>query len=61
MLLKKSLRGYLSKKWENKSVGKKIIASLSKALYKMVDYRKAFEHYENMFRKIDADKCEGSR
>ena len=58
MLLKKSIRGYLSKKWENKSVGKKIIASLSKALYKMVDYRKAFEHYENMFRKIDADKCE---
>ncbi len=57
MFLKKSLRGYLSKKEENKRVSKKIISALSKSFYRVVNYKKAFAHYENMFRRIDADKC----
>jgi phosphorylcholine metabolism protein LicD len=58
MLLKKSIRGYLSKPADNKRVGKKLISAFSKLLYKMIDYRRAFRHYENMFRMVDADKCE---
>lgn len=56
MLIKKSLRGYLSKNGDNKSFGKKLIAGFSKAIYSVIPYRKAFALYEQLFRMIDADK-----
>ncbi len=56
MIIKKSLRGYLADMTEVKSVGKRIVAVLSKCLYRFVDYRKAFALYEALFRMVDADK-----
>lgn len=55
MCIKKSLRGYFSKVSETPSWGKKLIAILSKGLYRCVDYRRAFALYERMFRAINAD------
>lgn len=56
MLIKKSIRGYLSKKEDNRTFGKKAVAALSKGLYSLVSYRKAFALYEKLFRMIDCDK-----
>jgi lipopolysaccharide cholinephosphotransferase len=58
MLIKKSIRGYLSKKEDNRTFGKKAVAALSKGLYSLVSYRKAFALYEKLFRMIDEDKSE---
>lgn len=55
MVLKKSVRGYLSRKGENRSLGKKIVAALSKVVYSFVPYRKAFALYETLFRMVDSD------
>lgn len=57
MVIKKTIRAYLSRMDENKSFGKKVLAVFSKAFYSVVPYRRAFALYESMFRMIDADKC----
>lgn len=57
MVIKKTIRAYLSRMGENKSLGKKILAVFSKGLYSVVPYKRAFALYESMFRMIDADKC----
>lgn len=56
MIVKKSLRGYLADMNEVNGVGKRVIAVLSKGLYRFVDYKKAFALYEALFRMVDADK-----
>lgn len=58
MMLKKSIRGYLAKNVGKLSLGKKVVAMLSKAIYSVVPYRKAFSLYEKLFRMVDADKAE---
>lgn len=58
MVIKKSLRGYLSAMSDNHSLGKKVIALLSKGLYSVVPYRRAFALYERMFRWVDSDASE---
>ncbi len=55
MCIKKTLRGYLSHPHENKSFGKKLLSGVSKLIYSVVPYRKAFALYEHMFRMIDED------
>lgn len=55
MVIKKSLRGYLADMKEVRTVGKRIVAVLSKGLYRFVDYKKAFALYEALFRMVDAD------
>ena len=57
MIIKKSLRGYLADIKEVKSLGKRVVAILSKGLYRFVDYKKAFALYESLFRMVDADKA----
>lgn len=56
MVIKKTIRAYLSRMEENKSFGKKVLAVFSKGLYSLVPYKKAFALYEKMFRMVDADK-----
>ncbi len=56
MIVKKSIRGELADLKEKTSLGKRIIAILSKGLYHFVDYRKGFALYEKLFRMVDADK-----
>ena len=58
MMIKKSIRGYLTDLKDKMSFDKKVVAVLSKGLYRFVDYKKAFALYENLFRMIDADKSE---
>ncbi len=58
MLIKKTLRGYVSKNLSKLSFGKKTIALLSKGLYSIIPYRKAFALYEKLFRMVDSDKAE---
>ncbi len=55
MILKKSIRGYLSHKEDNRTFGKKLVAFLSKGVYAIVPYRKAFALYEQLFRIVDVD------
>lgn len=57
MILKKTIRGNLADLKQVNSLGKRIIALMSKAIYKFVDYRHAFHLYENLFRMVDADKA----
>jgi len=57
MMVKKSIRGYLDKNLRKKTFGKKIVAVLSKGLYSIVSYKKAYALYEKLFRMVDADKC----
>lgn len=56
MIVKKSIRGELADLKEKTSLGKRIIAILSKGFYHFVDYRKGFALYEKLFRMVDADK-----
>lgn len=58
MLVKKSLRGYLANLKDLKKLDKKIIAILSKGLYSVISYKKAFAFYEQLFRMVDADNSE---
>ena len=58
MLVKKSLRGYLANLKDLKKLDKKMIAILSKGLYRFISYKKAFAFYEQLFRMVDADKSE---
>lgn len=57
MLMKKMLRGYLSKEKEKK-MGKKVMAFLGKTLLREKNYRKLFARYEDMFRRVDEDTHE---
>ena len=57
MLIKKTLRGYLSKNLSKLPFKKKAIAYLSKGIYSLIPYRKAFALYENLFRMVDSDKA----
>ena len=57
MIIKKTLRGYISKNLSKLPLKKKIIAYLSKGIYSIVPYRKAFALYESLFRMIDSDKA----
>ncbi len=54
MLIKKSIREHLRKK-ARKSFGKRVMKGVADLVYRFVDYRKAFAHYENMFRRIDTE------
>jgi len=56
MFLKKSIRGYLNKKEDNRTFGKKVVAVFSKILYSIIPYKKAFSLYESLFRMVDCDK-----
>lgn len=58
MVIKKTLRGYLSKWSDNMSIGKRIIAIVSKGIYAVIPYKKAFALYESLFRLVDEDKVE---
>ncbi|MBQ9558538.1 MAG: LicD family protein [Bacteroidaceae bacterium] len=55
MVLKKVIRGKLRHKDENISLGKKIVAILSKGICRAVPYRTLFRWYEALFRCVDAD------
>ncbi len=57
-IIKKTFRGYISYIKENKTFSKKLIAILSKGLYSIIPYRKAFAFYEWLFRIVDEDKHE---
>lgn len=54
MLIKKSIREHLRHK-ARKTIGKRLMKGLSDLVYRFVDYRKAFAHYENMFRRINTE------
>jgi lipopolysaccharide cholinephosphotransferase len=58
MIVKKSIRGYLADMSDKMSLSKRAIAILSKGLYRFIDYKKAFQCYENLFRMVDCDKAE---
>lgn len=58
MIIKKTIRSFVSKPEDNDTVGKRMLAALSRCVYAVVPYRKAFALYEKLFRFVDADKCE---
>lgn len=58
MVLKKSIRGYVADLKGKMSFGKRVVAVLSKGLYRVIDHKKAFALYERLFRMVDADKSE---
>ena len=58
MLIKKTLRSYYSLPGQNKTLGKKVLKILSNVIYTFIDDKKAFAHFENIFRKVDADKTD---
>ncbi len=59
LILRKSIRGYLTDlSTEKVSISTKIIAILSKGIYSLIDYHKAFSLYEDLFRMVDCDKAQ---
>jgi lipopolysaccharide cholinephosphotransferase len=58
MLVKKSIRAYLRTPNDNKTFFKKMFSAMSRLLFSVVSYRKAFALYEKLFRMVDEDKSE---
>ena len=54
-ILKKSIRAYLERGLPHRKFSKRLLSFISTPVYSLVDYRKAFKLYENMFRSIDQD------